>query len=92
MRPCRPSLVALAFVVTFLAVLALAMIYRGAASSQANCDPGSWYDPTHQVCAPYPPAYPPNNYPPPTNYPYPPTRGSKEHGEVISDYKLGETG
>lgn len=36
------------------------------------CDAGNWYDPTHQVCAPYPPAYPPNNYTPPSNYPYPP--------------------
>lgn len=38
------------------------------------CDAGNWYDPTHQVCAPYPPAYPPPNYPPPPNIPYPPAQ------------------
>lgn len=63
---------AVAFVVTFLAVLALAMIYQGSAQAQASCDPGNWYDPTHQVCAPYPPPYSPRWDQPPSNSPYPP--------------------
>lgn len=47
----------------------------GAAPEAHACDPGSYYDPTHQICQASPPAYPPPGYGPPRvnhNPPLPP--------------------
>jgi hypothetical protein len=48
----------------------------GILAAKANaCDPGNWYDPAHQICAPYPPANQPGfgpwqvNTPPPSGTP-----------------------
>lgn len=48
--------------------------YVGASyvEAHASCDPGSYYDPTHQICQPSPPAYQPPGYgPPQVNWPGP---------------------
>jgi hypothetical protein len=64
-----------AYEVAFAALLAmLAFLALATAPPAHACDAGNWYDPTHQVCAPYPPAYPPPNYAPPPNIPYPPSQ------------------
>jgi hypothetical protein len=62
-----------------LAAVASGVILGIQLAPPANaCDPGNWYDPTHQVCAPYPPAYPPTNYPAPSNNPYPPSQWGQQ--------------
>lgn len=53
------------------------ILTAGALAGEARaCDPGQYYDPTHQICAGSPPAYPrpgygpwDNNYPSATNSP-----------------------
>jgi hypothetical protein len=45
----------------------------GILAAKANaCDPGNWYDVSHSVCAPYPPANSPGYLQPPVNSPPPP--------------------
>lgn len=40
--------------------------------ARASCDPGQYYDPTHQICQGSPPAYPrPGFGNPPSNNPFP---------------------
>ena len=59
-----------------LLLLALMLPVAGLlASPRAQaCDWPNYYDPAHQVCAPYPPAYPEPGYPPePWQWSPPPT-------------------
>lgn len=50
-------------------------------SWHSSCDPGQYYDPTHQICQGSPPAYPRPGYGhPPSNNPNPPLPpGSRQY-------------
>jgi hypothetical protein len=56
--------VVLPILLAFLAGILAAKAYA--------CDPGQFYDPAHQICAPYPPANQPGWGPWQTNQPPPP--------------------
>ena len=56
----------IAFWLTVLALVALAiglMVLAPSGHADPTCGPGNWYDPTHQICAPYMPSNPQPGYP-----------------------------
>lgn len=58
----RVTVRSLLFSVLVLLILGFVAV-SGKATADPTCGDGNWYDSTHRVCQPYPPAYPQPGYP-----------------------------